>query len=198
MPAGPKAPNVVQAGAPGQPSRVLADGKVPAFPAPVPTMADIMFMQGMIEHHAQALAMCALINARTRNPQLQSLGKKIQISQSEEIGLMDTWLRNNHKAQPVTAADGRVSLNGTTMAPMAGMLSPAQMRALAAAQGAAFDHLFLTGMIQHHRGALSMVFQLRHSPGAVAGAGMHLLATLIYNDQTTEIHRMQGMLGIQP
>lgn len=193
-PAAPVAQAVVQPGAPGQPSTVMSGSKVPAFHDPDYTQADVDFMQGMIHHHMQALQMVALIPTHTQNLQLQQLGDKIDISQSDDIKAMKIWLTQRGQAVPVMT-QGVMTLNGKPMPPMSGMLTPAQMQALAAARGPAFDRLFLTGMIQHHTGALTMVAALRSHPGSGLEPNIADFATAVYTDQTMEITRMQGLLG---
>ena len=77
---------------------------------------------------------------------------------------------------------------------MPGMLTPEQMDALRKAKGAEFDHLFLTGMIQHHNGALIMVKDLFNTAGAGQDAEIFDFATDADNTQRAEIKIMQTML----
>ena len=84
--------------------------------------------------------------------------------------------------------------NGKPMQAMPGMLTPEQMSALRAAKGAEFDRLFLTGMMQHHNGALIMVKELFDTPGAGQDAYLFDFATDADNTQRAEIRIMQGML----
>lgn len=192
--AAPVAEAVVQPGAPGQDSKVLPAGEAPKFHDADYTAADVAFMQGMIHHHMQALQMVALIPSRTSNHELQLLGDKIQISQSDEIKAMTVWLTARGQAVPKHTPQGMM-LNGKPMGMMSGMLTPAQMNALAAAHGAVFDRLFLTGMIQHHTGALQMVADLRAQPGSGLEPNMADFATSVDTDQRMEIDRMNGLLG---
>ena len=163
-PAPGAAPAIVQPGAPGQASTVVSN--VPAFHDNNYTDADVKFMQGMIHHHNQALLMAAMIPTHTTTPQLIAMGKKIQISQSGEIQAMKDWLTARHQDVPMIMPDGAAMMGHGDMAAMPGMLTPEQMKALDAARGAKFDELFLTGMIQHHKGALTMVADLRAAGGA--------------------------------
>jgi len=87
-----------------------------------------------------------------------------------------------------------MDMSGHPMAPMPGMLTPAQMDALRSAKGAEFDHLFLTGMIQHHNGALVMVKDLFNTAGAGQDADLFNFATDADNTQRAEIRIMQDML----
>jgi uncharacterized protein (DUF305 family) len=84
------------------------------------------------------------------------------------------------------------------MALMPGMLTPEQMEELRKAKGAEFDHLFLTGMIQHHNGALTMVKDLFDTGGAGQDAGIFDFATDADNAQRAEIRIMQAMLEKNP
>jgi uncharacterized protein (DUF305 family) len=189
-------PVVVQPGAPGQPSRVLSPSTRPTVPRV--SQADVAFMQGMIMHHSQAVEMTALIPSHTENKDVRSLGAKISSSQSDEIGFMKRWLAT--RGEPISMAipsmggmDG-MDMSHQAMAPMPGMLSPAQMEALRKANGAEFDRLFLSGMIQHHNGALIMVKDLFDTPGAGQDADLFNFATDADNTQRAEIRIMQGML----
>ena len=174
---GAGAPVVVQPGAPGSPTKTLPPSTRPTLP-PL-AQADVNFMQGMIMHHSQAVEMTALIPSHTDNPEVHSLGAKISSSQSAEIRFMQQWL----------AARGQA-----TSMEMPGMLTPAQMEALRNARGAEFDRLFLTGMIQHHGGALTMVKDLFNQPGAGQDADIFNFATDADNTQRAEIKIMQNML----
>jgi len=186
-----EAPAIVQPGAPGQTSTVVS--KVPAFHDNNYTDGDVKFMQGMIHHHNQALLMVAMIATHTKTPELIAMGQKIQLSQSGEILSMKEWLTARKQSVPMIMADGTVMDHGD-VAPMPGMLTPVQMKALDAARGARFDELFLTGMIQHHKGALKMVADLREAGG---GKEPNIGGFLndVDNDQRMEIVRMYGLLG---
>ena len=183
-------PAIVQPGAPGQASTVVSS--VPKFSDNNFTADDVKFMQGMIHHHSQALVMVRMIPTHTKTPELAAMGQKIQLSQGGEIEAMTEWLTARKQTVPMMMADGTVMDHGET--PMPGMLTPDQMKKLDAARGAAFDELFLTGMIQHHKGALKMVADLRQ-----AGGGKELnigdFLNEVDNDQRMEIVRMYGLLG---
>lgn len=183
---------IVQPGAPGQASTVVS--QVPAFHDNNYSDADVKFMQGMIHHHHQALLMVAMIPTHTTTVQLQELGRKIDISQSGEIQAMKDWLIDRHQEVPMIMADGSAMMGQMDMAAMPGMLTPAQMKALDAARGATFDELFLTGMIQHHRGALTMVADLRSAGGALE-PNINDFVSRVDTDQRMEIVRMNGLLG---
>jgi uncharacterized protein (DUF305 family) len=184
-------PTIVKPGAPGKASTVVTE--VPAFHDNNFTVDDVKFMQGMIHHHSQALVMVAMITTHTTTPELQAMGQKIRLSQGGEITSMTQWLTARKQTVPMMMADGTVMDHGD-MAPMPGMLTPEQMKALDAARGARFDELFLTGMIQHHKGALTMVAELREAGG---GKEPNIGGFLndVDNDQRMEIVRMYGLLG---
>ena len=175
--ADPAGPVVVQPGAPGKPSKTLPPSTTAKLPPR--SQADVEFMQGMIMHHAQAVEMTALIASHTENKDLRSLGARISSSQSDEIKFMKRWLAA--RGEPVSMAmpgmkdmDMSRPSDGTLMP---GMLTPEQMEALRKAKGAEFDHLFLTGMIQHHDGALTMVKDLFDTAGAGQDAELFNFAT---------------------
>ncbi len=174
------------------------------------TDADVMFMQGMIIHHAQAVVMSDWAPTHGARPDLQILCKRIALSQYDEIKLMQHWLMDRHLPAPdplhmLSPHTGPVhdsspmNMPGMDMGSdpmmMSGMLSPEQMRQLDAAHGTAFDRLYLTGMIRHHQGAIAMVADLFKSPGAGEQPEISGYATDIDAGQRVEIARMQAMLS---
>jgi uncharacterized protein (DUF305 family) len=146
-------------------------------------------MQGMIVHHAQAVEMTALIPSHTENKDLRSLGARISSSQTDEIKFMKRWLAARGEQLSLSMSD----MAGHTML-MPGMLTAEQMEALRKAKDAEFDHLFLTGMIQHHNGALIMVKDLFDTAGGGQDAEVFNFATDADNAQRAEIRIMQTML----
>jgi uncharacterized protein (DUF305 family) len=146
-------------------------------------------MQGMIGHHAQAIEMVALIPTHTTRPALRLLGERIDISQTDEIKMMQEWLRARHQLVPGVDAP---HLHGGTLMP--GMLTADEMTRLARAKDAEFDRLFLEGMIKHHEGALTMVRDLFATPGAGQEVSIFSFANDVDIDQRMEIQRMGQML----
>ena len=179
------APRVVQPGAPGQASRVVT---APTAHIPKFTPADVAFMQGMIGHHAQAIEMVALLKARTTRQDMQMLGLRIDVSQRDEMLMMQDWLRARGQTVPDEHAHHRHDAKL-----MPGMLSPDQMKKLETATGAEFDKLFLEYMIQHHEGALTMVKDLMVSPGAAQESQVFAFASDVEADQAAEITRMRAL-----
>jgi uncharacterized protein (DUF305 family) len=188
----PATPVVVQPGAPGKPSKTLP----PSTRAKLPprSQADVEFMQGMIMHHAQAVEMTALIASHTENKELRSLGARISSSQSDEIKLMQRWLAARGERISMDMPGLDMSRHSSHQQLMPGMLTPEQMEALRKAKDAEFDHLFLTGMIQHHDGALTMVKDLFDTAGAGQDADVFNFASDADNTQRAEIKIMQSML----
>ena len=161
-----------------------------------PDTNDVAFMQGMISHHAQALAMVALIPTHTTRPEIQLIGERIKISQQDEIKLMQHWLQDHN--EPVTVVDSNhvahmPGMEGMSMM-MPGMLTPEQMAQLAQAKGPAFDTLFLKGMIRHHEGAIKMVKDL-FATGAGQAPEVFTFASGADADQRAEILRMRSVLN---
>ncbi|HET9526790.1 MAG TPA: DUF305 domain-containing protein [Pyrinomonadaceae bacterium] len=189
-------PVVVQPGAPGQPTKTLPPSTRATLPPHSP--ADVQFMQDMIMHHAQAVEMTALIESRTQNKELRSLGARISRSQSDEMKFMKQWLavRGEPTSRPMTHAHGMDMSKHEMLMP--GMLTAQQMDALKKAKGAEFDRLFLTGMIQHHNGALIMVKDLFDSAGAGQDAELFNFTTDVDTGQRAEIKIMQTMLEEKP
>jgi uncharacterized protein (DUF305 family) len=191
------APVVVQPGAPGQPTKILPSTTRAMMPALSPK--DVEFMQGMIMHHGQAVEMTALIAARTKNKELSLLGARISQSQSDEMNFMKRWLeaRKQPIAMPMKGMEG-MDMPGMDMSSqmlMPGMLTKKQMNALKKAKGKDFDRLFLTGMIQHHGGALTMVKDLFNTGGAGQDAELFNFATDVDSGQRAEIRIMETMLN---
>jgi len=202
---------IVQPGAPGHNSKTLAASAAVVRPRP-PLPADIAFMQGMIHHHAQAVEMVDLLRTRSRNKKVQALGNRISISQTDEMKYMRQWLED--RGQPAPLAHGGMDhsamghdmkghdmkgmsgmgMDMASMPMMPGMLTADQMKALAKASGAAFDRLFLTGMIQHHTGALIMVEDLFDTAGAGQDSVLYDFATDVDNTQRAEIEIMKSIL----
>jgi uncharacterized protein (DUF305 family) len=194
--AGAPAPVVVQPGAPGQPSKTLPPSTRGTLPPQ--SQADVSFLQGMIMHHSQAVEMTALIHSHTKNEDLRSLGARISSSQQDEIKFMKRWLLARGESLSMPAANmpdmPSMQMSDEQKNLMPGMLTPRQMEALRNAHGSGFDHLFLTGMIQHHQGALTMVKDLFNTAGAGQDADVFNFATDADNTQTAEIRIMQTML----
>ncbi|MEP6945061.1 MAG: DUF305 domain-containing protein [Acidobacteriota bacterium] len=193
---GTQQPVIVQPGAPGQASRVLPASTRAQLP---PSSAkDAEFMQGMIMHHGQAVEMTALIDSRTDNKGLRLLGDRISHSQSEEMKFMERWLQARGQPTTMPSMDD-MDMSGMDMAGhhmlMPGMLTKKQMAALRNAKGPEFDKLFLTGMIQHHTGALTMVKDLFDTAGAGQDAELFSFATDVDSGQRAEIRIMETMLG---
>jgi uncharacterized protein (DUF305 family) len=200
----PTGVSIVQPGAPGKSNKTLTPETASAPPRK-PSKADVEFMQGMIMHHSQAVEMTELLRTRSKDKEVQALGKRISISQTDEMAYMKQWLTD--RGEPISG-HGSMDMAGMDMAGMdhmdhmdmgampmmPGMLTPAQMKALAAATGPEFDHLFLTGMIQHHTGALTMVKDLFRSPGAGQDPQLFDFASDVDNTQQAEIDIMRHML----
>jgi uncharacterized protein (DUF305 family) len=178
----------VQPGAPGQPSQNI-DVKTAVDLSRVRfTSADVEFMQGMISHHAQAIEMTDLLKTRTERPEMRKLAERIDISQADEIKMMQDWLVARGQIAPEQFAHHHEHMM------MPGMLTDEQMKDLDQARGPEFDRKFLTYMIQHHKGAVTMVNQLFATTGAAQDEATFKMANDISADQTTEIARMESML----
>lgn len=187
---GPAArPPLIQPGAPGQSSRIITPGEATDLSKVQHTPADVRFMQGMIGHHAQALEMTALLATRTESEDMRTLARRIELSQSDEITMMQEWLTSRGAAMPDPHAHHRP---GAPLMP--GMLTSEEMSRLAALRGTAFDQLFLEYMIKHHAGALIMVEELFAQPGAGQESDIFAFASDVDADQRMEIERMRAML----
>ncbi|HAD74806.1 MAG TPA: DUF305 domain-containing protein [Gemmatimonadetes bacterium] len=157
------------------------------------TEADVRFMTGMISHHAQALEMASLAPTHGVGASVGTLTARTINAQQDEIVAMQQWLRDRGQPVPEDGIDSTVRVpNGGMLMP--GMLTPQQMRELDAARGSDFDRIFLTYMIQHHGGAVTMVHDLFGTDGAALDEAVFKIASDIQADQTSEIARMKRML----
>ena len=185
-------PPIIQPGAPGQPSRRITRDEATDLSAIQHTEADVRFMQGMIGHHAQALEMSAPAAAQAGSEGVRMLAHRIDLSQQDEIRMMQEWLAA--RGEDVPALDHHH--HGGMLMP--GMLTAEQMSELLAAQGTDFDRLFLRYMIQHHSGALTMVENLLAQPGAGQETTIAAFIADVVADQGAEMDRMAAMLRDMP
>ena len=182
---------IIQPGAPGQPTKTLSADEAATIADTSYSLDDVRFLQDMIPHHQQAVEMAALVETRTNNQALVDIAGRIDASQADEIEFMQDWLATRGEAAPSAH-----SHHGTHMShEMMGMATPEQMAELAAAQGVAFDRLFLSLMVTHHDGAVTMVQDLLEQPGSAYDPVLFEFVNDIVNDQTAEIERMNDMLA---
>jgi len=158
------------------------------------TPADVRFMSGMIYHHAQAVLIAGWAPSHDAGPAVRTLCDRIVASQKDEIALLSRWLADRHEAVPHPDPQHMMMPDMDSAHMMPGMLSAQQLAELDAARGPAFDRLFLSLMIQHHQGAITMVNQLFAASGGEEEP-VYKMATSVFADQTTEIERMQRMLA---
>ena len=181
---------IIQPGSPGQPGRELSAEEAIAIANTSYSPDDSKFMQDMIPHHHQAIEMAMLVAERTNQQELIDVAGRINVSQDDEIKFMQDWLRE--RGEPVSDPTAHHKMRTTHT--MAGMATPEQMAELAAAEGTAFDRLFLSLMITHHEGAVRMVEELVALPGSAYDTVLFDFTTSITNDQTAEIERMNALL----
>lgn len=184
---GDDGPRTVQPGAPGEEGRELTDEEAAAVEPPGHTAVDTAFVQDMIAHHRQALAMTALVDGRTDSDDLPLLAERQDVSQEDEVERLTAWLTD--RGEDVPAADAHHD-----HASMPGMATSEQLAQLEAAEGPAFDRLFLELMITHHQGAITMVADLYEAGGGLEPA-VDGFAREIEADQAIEIDRMQELLA---
>jgi uncharacterized protein (DUF305 family) len=159
------------------------------------TEADVEFMSAMIGHHSQALLMAEWAPTHGAGPSVRTLAERIINGQQDEIVTMQRWLGDRRKPVPEYGRMGGSGTGHHGHGTMPGMLTPDQLRQLDQARGSEFDRLFLTFMIQHHQGAVSMVEKLFATPGAARDETVFKFANDVSVDQRTEVARMQRMLG---
>jgi uncharacterized protein (DUF305 family) len=171
-------------------ARAKADSGRPAY-----TTADVRFMSGMIGHHAQAVLMAGWAPAHDASQAVRALCERIVVGQRDEIAFMQRWLRERHETVP-DADPSHYTMPGMEHPMlMPGMLTEVQLAQLDRARGPEFDRQFLTFMIQHHQGAITMVDQLFSAHGAAQDDNVFKFASDVNADQTTEIDRMGSMLA---
>ena len=192
IPVGTTGTQIIQPGAPGEMAQAFDTAELEAIGGLSHSEADVRFMRGLIPHHGQALDMTALVPARATTNGFRSMALRMQISQRDEIRLMERWLTEREEDIPPPNAH-RMMMAGD-MALMPGMLDAGQMEQLASATGQEFERLFLEFMIMHHEGALTMVQTLFNSSGAGQESLIFKFATDVDADQTIEILRMRRML----
>jgi uncharacterized protein (DUF305 family) len=188
------------------PVRPITSGITPAQQAkadsgrPPYTRADVAFMQGMIGHHAQAIVMAGWAPTHDARADVRILAERIKVAQTDEIAMMQRWLRDRHEKVPdADAHHEHAGMDMPGMPPMMpGMLTAEQFAQLDAAHGPEFDRLFLTFMIGHHQGAVTMVKQLLAVPAAGQDDDVFRFVADVNVDQTTEIDRMRTMLTTVP
>ncbi|WP_329201311.1 DUF305 domain-containing protein [Streptomyces sp. NBC_01435] len=175
-------PSVVAPGKPGEPARTLsAEEAAKAAGDDAPNSADFRYAQMMIQHHAQALELTALVPSRSGSPSVKRLAERITASQKPEIGAMEGWLTHNGGERRTSAHDHSA---------MPGMATPAQLKRLREADGPAFDELFLKLMITHHQGAITMATEVLTEGNNVQ---IEEMAGDVIAQQTVEINRMRTM-----
>lgn len=187
---------VVQLGAPGEAGKTLSPDEAEAIEDPTWTDADVEFVQMMLPHHQQALEMTALVEDRAADPDLAQLAERIEVSQQDEIALLEKWL--SQRGEMVSGMHGGHGDHGGAGGghqDMPGMLTPAQLDQLARSKGERFDRLFLQGMIRHHEGAVVMVETLLTGGEGGQESEVFQLASHIGTDQQVEIAAMKKRLG---
>ncbi|MEU9093568.1 DUF305 domain-containing protein [Streptomyces sp. NPDC087901] len=177
-----EAGSVVAPGKPGEPARTLSPSEaVKEAGVDTPNSADVRYVQLMIQHHAQALELTALVPTRSRSATVKRLAERITAAQQPEIGAMEGWLsRNGMSGQSGKHDHGA----------MPGMATAGQLEELRAAKGTAFDQLFLKLMITHHQGAVTMATDVLSEGNNVQ---VEEMAGDVVAQQTTEINRMRAL-----
>ncbi|WP_433380316.1 DUF305 domain-containing protein [Streptosporangium sp. CA-115845] len=151
--------------------------------------ADVLFAQMMIPHHRQAVEMADLAATRATDAQVRRLAATIKAAQEPEIATMTGWLKSWGRPEPSAGHGGD---HGMNHGEMPGMMSETYMARLRAASGKDFDRLFLTGMIAHHQGAVTMA---RQEIANGANPGAKALAERIATSQQAEIDTMNRILA---
>ncbi|MEO6359250.1 MAG: DUF305 domain-containing protein [Sphingomicrobium sp.] len=196
-PAGAQPVSIIQPGPPGSAVKVLTPVEAARIANTRFTAADIHFMQMMIVHHQQAVDMAALAPSRTNHPQLLTIAGRITAAQQDEMKFMREWLTARGAPVTMAAMDHSMMAMPHPMShsgpAMKGMATPAQMAALSASKGAAFDRQFLDLMIAHHRGAVDMVEALTKAPGSASDPILYQFVNDVSNEQTAEIKKMDTL-----
>lgn len=181
---------VVQLGAPGEGNRTMSPEEQLEVAESTHSETDVAFVRDMLHHHAQALVMTGFVDERASSDGIRLLAERMQVSQQDEMAQLETWLQQ--RGEPVRDPD---AAHGHALMP--GMLTDDELAALEAAEGEAFDRLFLQSMIRHHEGALVMIAELYGSEDG-AEPDLAQLAGHFDSDQRIEIARMSSMLAELP
>ncbi|NBE55297.1 DUF305 domain-containing protein [Streptomyces boluensis] len=185
---GENGPSVIAPGKPGEEAeRISPEEAAEMADDDTPNSADFSYADMMIEHHAQALVMTELAPERAQSTPVKRLAERIAAAQGPEIDAMKGWLKN-HDADKRPSEGGGHDHHGD--APMPGMATEAQLKTLKAADGKAFDQLFLKLMITHHGGAVTMATDLLSEGNNVQ---IEEMANDTVAQQTSEIGRMREM-----
>jgi uncharacterized protein (DUF305 family) len=181
---------IVLPGAPGEAAQTISAAEAIEVSNTSYSKDDVQFLTDMIPHHNQAVQMADLVADRTNRPELVDVAGRIDVSQADEIDFMQQWLRTRGESVPEPTAHSAMH----TSHKMAGMASPEDMAKLAEQKGTDFDRMFLSLMITHHEGAVTMVEELMEQPGAAYDPVLFEFTTDIVNDQASEIERMNALL----
>ena len=184
---------IIQPGAPGYPSKVLNELEATNIANTSYIKADVIFLQGMIVHHEQAIFMSEMADTRTNNETILDLAKRIDASQKDEINFMESWLKDRNEFQNISNSDHQNHKMHSSMK-MEGMATPKQLNDLGNSKSTNFDRLFLQLMINHHDGALEMVEELKKYPGNAYDPILNEFVSDLINDQGVEIERMNTIL----
>jgi uncharacterized protein (DUF305 family) len=180
---------VVQLGAPGEPNRTLSPSEAAGLGTIDYVEEDVLFVRDMLHHHSQAIQMTGYVEERTTDGDIRLLAERMQVSQTDEITQLETWLQK--RGEPVREPDGDHAHDAQSMP---GLLTDEELAQLEAAEGDAFDELFLASMIRHHEGAVQMVSDL-YASGGGQEPEIDAFARHVEADQNIEIVRMQEMLA---
>ncbi|MFF1308224.1 DUF305 domain-containing protein [Streptomyces sp. NPDC058307] len=177
-------PSVLVPGKPGEANRTLSaqDAQEQRADDDTPNSADVSYARMMITHHAQALELTELAPQRAESAKLKALAERISAAQGPEIEAMRAWLKEYGQSE---------KSDSHAHATMPGMATEAQLKKVRAAKGKAFDELFLTLMITHHEGAITMATDVK---GQGNNIRIEEMADDVVAQQTSEINRMRDML----
>jgi uncharacterized protein (DUF305 family) len=177
---------IILPGAPGEQSQRIDPITATNIASTSYVKADVNFLQGMIEHHKQAILISNMADKRTNNKIIIDLANRIDSSQEDEINFMENWLVSREEGISYMQAD-RHHMG------MAGMATPDELLDLENSTSTDFDKLFLRLMINHHDGALKMVKDLKEYPGTAHDPIINEFVSDLVNDQGVEIERMNGI-----
>lgn len=181
------APSAIVPGEPGEPNKTV-DASVAAtmFDPNEKNDADVEFATMMVPHHEQAVRLIGYVKGRTENPELLALADRMREEQSAEIAVFKAWLEQR----------GESELTGDDLAEhvkhMAGSISEKQFTELQAASGTAFDKIFYTLMIAHHKGAMEMA---DNTLGYGVNPDMHKMAADVNTSQNAQVRTMEVLLS---
>ncbi|MEV6493201.1 DUF305 domain-containing protein [Actinoplanes sp. NPDC051633] len=112
---------------------------------------DVMYLQMMIAHHEQGLEMVRIAEKSSRRGEIKTLAEAVDVTQVDEIAMMENWLEGWSKPTTVDHDPGMHTAHGGLPA-----TGPREMATLRRTKGTGFDATFLNLFVAHQHNAVEM------------------------------------------